>query len=162
NILWQKQAVQDLDGKRTVWGYCDYPLVDGDKLIVSPGGSKGVVTALDKKTGAVVWACPLPEGDAHGHCALVAAEIAGTKQYINHLSKWMVGVAAKDGTLLWKYDGMKTQVAMTHAPVVRDDTVFYASGYRAGHVLLKVGMSDAGWAVSEVYRNVNSDYVPWL
>src|SRR5262249_13770698 len=48
NILWQKQAVQDLGGKRSGWGYCDYPLVDGDNLIVSPGGSKGVVTALDK------------------------------------------------------------------------------------------------------------------
>jgi outer membrane protein assembly factor BamB len=161
-IIWQKRAVEDLGGKRTGWGYCDYPLVDGDNLIVTPGGSKGVVTALDKKTGAVVWACPLPGGDAHGHCTLVAAEIAGTRQYINHLSRWMVGVSAKDGILHWKYDGMKTKIATTHGPVVRDDTVFYASGYGVGHVLLKVGKTDAGWTVTEVYRNVNNDYVPWL
>jgi hypothetical protein len=29
--------------------------VDGDKVVVTPGGSKGAVAALDKKTGAVIW-----------------------------------------------------------------------------------------------------------
>jgi len=31
------------------------PLVDGDKVIVTPGGADATVVALDRKTGAVIW-----------------------------------------------------------------------------------------------------------
>jgi outer membrane protein assembly factor BamB len=161
-VVWQKNALRDLAGKKGTWGFCDYPLVDGNNLIVTPGGTTGAVTALDKKTGAVVWTCPLPEGDTAAHSVLVPAEIAGTKMYVNHLARWMIGVSAKDGSLLWKYDGMKTQIASTHAPVVRGDAVFFASGYRSGHVRLEIGKTENGWAVTEVYRDANNDYVPWL
>jgi protein-L-isoaspartate O-methyltransferase len=92
----------------------------------------------------------------------VPAEIGGVRQYVNHLLKWMIGVSAKDGKLLWKYDGMGTRTAATHAPVIRGDTVFYASGYGVGHALLKVTRKNNDWAVEEVYRLRNNSYVPWL
>jgi outer membrane protein assembly factor BamB len=160
--LWRKHYQKDFGGRRGTWGFCDYPLVDGDRLIVTPGGEKATVAALDKRTGEVVWACPLPGGDSFGYAALVPAEIGGVRQYVNHLAKWMVGVSAKDGKLLWKYDGMGTRVAATHAPVVRGDTVFYASGYGAGHALLRIRRKGNDWAVEEVYRQRTNAYVPWL
>jgi outer membrane protein assembly factor BamB len=160
--LWRKHFEKDFEGRRGPWGFCDYPLVDGDTLIVTPGGEKATVAALNKRTGEVVWACSLPGGDAFGYAVLVPAEIGGVRQYVNHLRKWLIGVSAKDGKLLWKYDGMGTRGAATHAPVIRGDTVFYASGYGAGHALLKITRKGNDWAVEEIYRQRNNSYVPWL
>jgi outer membrane protein assembly factor BamB len=160
--LWRKHFQKDFEGRRGTWGFCDYPLVDGDNLIITPGGEKATVAALNKRTGEVVWTCSLPGGDTFGHSVLVPAEIGGERQYVNHLMKWMIGLSAKDGKLLWKYNGMGTRVAATHAPVVRGDAVFYASGYGAGHVLLKVTRKRNDWAVQETYRLRNNSYVPWL
>jgi outer membrane protein assembly factor BamB len=161
-VVWRKHYQKDFGGRRGTWGFCDYPLVDADHLIVTPGGEKAAVAALNKRTGKLVWACPLPGGDTFGYAALVPAEIGGVRQYVNHLARWMVGVSAKDGKLLWKYDGMGTRIAATHAPVVRGDTVFYASGYGAGHALLKITRKGDDWAVEEAYRQRNNAYVPWL
>jgi outer membrane protein assembly factor BamB/precorrin-6B methylase 2 len=160
--LWRKHFQKDFDGKKSSWGYCDYPLVDGDRVILTPGGEKAAVVALDKKTGEVIWKCTLPGGDMAAHSVLVAAEIGGVRQYVNHLTRTMVGVAAGDGKLLWTYTGLTTRVATTHAPVIDGDSIFYASGYGAGHVLLKVSKSDAGdFKVAEIYK-ARGDYVSWL
>ena len=160
--VWRKHFATDLGGRKGSWGFCDYPLVDGENLIVSPGGTAGTITSLNKKTGAINWKCSLPGGDTHGHSVLIAAEIAGTRQYITHLAKWMVGVSAKDGTLLWKIDDMKTVIATTHAPIVRGESVFYASGYKAGHIQFTLSRASNGWHVQNLYRDVNNNYVPWL
>jgi outer membrane protein assembly factor BamB len=53
--LWRKNALTDLGGKKGPFGFCDYPLVDGDRLIVTPGGERAAVAALDRRTGAVAW-----------------------------------------------------------------------------------------------------------
>jgi hypothetical protein len=57
---------------------------------------------------------------------------------------------------------MGTRTAATHAPVIRGDTVFYASGYAAGHALLKIVRKGNDWAPQEAYRQRNLAYVPWL
>src|SRR5262249_16421580 len=41
--------------KKMGWGFTWSPLVDGDRLIIAPGGPKGLLAALDKKTGTVIW-----------------------------------------------------------------------------------------------------------
>jgi hypothetical protein len=159
--LWRKHFEKDFEGRRSPWGFCDYPLVDGDNLIITPGGERATVAAVNKRTGAVVWVCPLPGGDTFSHTVLVSAEIGGVRQYVNHLMHSMIGVSAKDGKLLWKYDGM-ARGAATHAPIVRGDTVFYASGYGAGHALLKITRKQSNWAVEEIYRLRNNSTLPWL
>ena len=160
--IWRKHFQKDFEGRRGPWGFCDYPLVDGENLIISPGGQKATVVALNKKTGERIWACAVPGGDTHGHAAPMIATIGGTRQYVFHLAKWMVGVSAREGELLWKYDGMGTRVATTHAPIIRDDTIFYASGYLVGHALLKAGNAGGTWKITEVYRLKSPVYLPWL
>src|SRR5262249_33337629 len=45
---------------------------------------------------------------------------------------------------------------------VRGDTVFYASGYGAGHALLKITPQSNDWAVKEIYRLRNNLCLAWL
>src|SRR5437588_29333 len=52
---WRVRLAVDLRGDLPYWGYSESPLVDGPNVICTPGGSRGALAALDKKTGKVVW-----------------------------------------------------------------------------------------------------------
>src|SRR5438067_1637708 len=60
-LKWKKDLVKDFGGNKrngANWGYSESPLVDGDKVVCTPGGSSATMLALNKKTGEVVWKCP--------------------------------------------------------------------------------------------------------
>ncbi len=99
--LWRKKYAEDFQGRSSPFGWTDYPLVDGEKLVCTPGGKETFHVALDRKTGKVLWKSALPEGLSPSHSPLVAAEVAGVRQYVQNLGGGLVGVSAKDGQL-WK------------------------------------------------------------
>ena len=76
------------------------PLIDGEKLIVSPGGSGAGVVALNKADGSVIWKS---ESDEPGYSSPIVAEIAGVKQYVLLTGEAGIGLRASDGRLLWRY-----------------------------------------------------------
>ena len=157
--VWRRHYVKDFGGKKGTWGFCDYPLVDGDRLIVCPGGEKNTVAALDRKTGEILWACPI-KGESAAHSVLIAAELGGVKQYIVPLSREMHGIST-EGKRLWSTAGLILRTATTHAPIARDGRVYFASGYGAGHTLLAVNKAGDEWTVKEAYKGKLST-VPWL
>ena len=50
-IQWQKSLRKDFGGKPGTWAYSESPLVDGDTVVCTPGGSEATLVALNKKTG---------------------------------------------------------------------------------------------------------------
>ena len=58
--VWHRNLVKDFNGSMGGWDYCESPLVDGDRLIVTPGGKEATMVALDKKTGETIWKCAIP------------------------------------------------------------------------------------------------------
>lgn len=136
--LWQKSYSNDFGAKSPTWGFCDYPLVDGDKLICTPGGPQAAIMALNKKTGHLIWKSSSPDNQRSAYTAMVVAEVGGIRQYVTSLSGGMVGVAANDGRLLWYYKGSARYAANSYTPIVRRDLVFYAWGYHRGITLLKL------------------------
>ena len=157
--LWRINYLTDLEGKRGPWGFCDFPLVDGDRLIITPGGPSATIAALDKRTGKVRWKCPAGEGFMAGHAVLKPAELGGVKQYVHVLFGGMIGVST-DGKLLWRYTVARVRTAVTHAPIIRGDTIFYASGYGAGSVLVKVTRSNGEFKVDEVWKQPAANFRP--
>ena len=53
-VRWQT-TMQELGGETPNWGYAESVLIDGDKLVCTPGGSQGTLAALHKETGEVLW-----------------------------------------------------------------------------------------------------------
>lgn len=149
---WRKDYVKDLGGRPGPWGYCDYPLVDGDRLICSPGAADGAVVALDKLTGDVEWRCPVTGCTRGTYAAVVAAEIAGRWQYVQQLECGAVGIGA-DGKLLWRYDALRTPQGNVHTAIVRGDGVYCSGGWSQGAALIEVSRkADGAFAVRERYR----------
>src|SRR5690606_682260 len=46
-LLWRKNFVSDFGGTFGGWNYTESPLVDGDKLVCTPGGPGAEMVALD-------------------------------------------------------------------------------------------------------------------
>lgn len=152
NELWRKNLKSDFGGsKADGWGYSESVLIDGDRLICTPGSSKATMVALDKKSGDPIWKCA-SEGDrGAGHASIVIATIGGNRVYVTTTGSGALGVRADDGERLWQYPIDRT-TAVIPTPIVRGDLVFFAAGYKRGGALLKQkATGDGKVEVEEVY-----------
>ena len=148
-IVWRHDVVKDFGGRVPKWGYAESVLVDGPWVICTPGGPKATIAAIDKNTGRLVWASPV--GDPADYASVIKVMIGDSKQYVNLTRKGVIGVAAKDGKFLWRYDAPASRVANCSACLTSGDTVFAASNYGTGGGLVKIELSADGFAANEVY-----------
>lgn len=142
SIRWSKNLRSEFGGKPGKWAYAESPLIDGDALICSPGGSKATVVALNKSDGEPIWKAPLEKADDAGFSSPVVATIRGTKQYVLFLSKGVVGLNAETGELLWRYAGTSDKDANVQTPVVRGNLVYTGAG-RVGGGLIRISAGDS-------------------
>jgi outer membrane protein assembly factor BamB len=149
--VWRKDIRKEFGGQVGGWDYSESPLVDGEKLVVTPGGKKAALAALNKKTGETLWTCPIPEAGNAEYSSVIAADVEGTRQYIQFLKKGVVGVAAADGRFLWRYDKPANGTANCSTPLFADGHVFAASAYGNGGGLAKVTKDGDGFKAEEVY-----------
>ena len=135
------------------WGYAGAPLVDGDHLICAPGGKKGLLAALDKNTGDLVWQSKeLPQQTSYS--STLAVEIGGVRQYIQVVNSGVVGVAASDGKRLWSYRRANAYDDVVIAtPVFQDNLVFATVGFQQGCDLIKLVPADGKFTVEKVLSN---------
>lgn len=151
-VQWKKDLKSDFGGKKDdSWGYSESILIDGPNLICTPGGEANTVVALNKSTGEKVWSCSRAGDRGAGHASVVISQIGDTKVYVQTTGSGPMGVRAKDGKLMWKYDIEKT-TAVIPTPIVREDLVFFTAGYDRGGALLKqVTTASGNVEVKEVY-----------
>src|SRR6185295_15517656 len=149
-IRWQKSIRKEFGGQPHDWAYAESPLVDGDVLVVTPGGAEATMVALNKKTGALIWKSAIPGGDPAGYASAIVAQGGGRKQYVQCLSKGMVGVDANTGEFLWRYKEVVKGPAQVFTPVARDGYV-YAGALGIGGGLVRLKPEGNGVALEQVY-----------
>lgn len=148
--VWRKNILKEFGGHNPGWLISESPLVDGNRLIVTPGGREASIVALDKMTGQTVWTTKeLSDGAAYSSC--ITGDIGGVHTIMNFTSRAAVGVRANDGKLMWRYDRAANGTANCTTPVFADNKVFFTSAYGTGGALL--GLSGQGGEVKaqEIY-----------
>jgi outer membrane protein assembly factor BamB len=154
---WRRSLARDFGGEMmSGWKFSESPLVDGDRLIVTPGSRSAGLVALDKATGKEIWRTALPElgtkgRDGAGYSSIVISNALGVKQYVQLLGRGLVGVRASDGKFLWGYNRIANHVANISTPIVRANWVFASTGYQTGAVLLELQKAGDGVQAKEVY-----------
>jgi outer membrane protein assembly factor BamB len=146
--IWVQNIVQKFRGDVPHWGISESPLVDGDKLIVTPGGSEGAVVALEKKTGKPIWKS---QKDSAAYSSPLAFGAGNARQYVVFTAANVLGLSASTGELLWKYNKVVNGTANIATPIYRDGHLFVSSDYGTGCALLRI--DPASGKASEVYFN---------
>jgi outer membrane protein assembly factor BamB len=151
-IRWKKNLQTDFGGQPGTWAYAESPLVDGDVVVVTPGGKDATLIALNKKTGDVFQKYPVPEGDAAGYSSIIIVDAAGVRQYVQFLAKGVVGVDAKTGKFLWRYDKTTGRSPANISTPVAGDSCIYTGTHYTGGGLVKLSPDGMGGVkTDEVY-----------
>ncbi len=149
-VLWTKNLVSDFGGEvMSDWGYAEAPLIEGDKILCTPGGKDGTVVALDRKTGSLIWQSNDLQ-DPAAYSSLVAAEIAGKKQAVVLTGASVAGIDVENGKVLWQI-ARKGKIAVVPTPIIHEDHVWVTSGYGVGSHQYKISASDGKFTAEEVY-----------
>lgn len=146
-----RASMTEIGGKVPNWGYTESPLVDGNLVICTPGGSQGTMAAFDKATGKKAWQSKEWTEEAH-YSSIVPADYNGARQLIQLAVKTFAGINAADGKLLWKADFPNGKVAVIPTPIFHDGQVFITAGYKAGCKSVKIGPNNE---VTELYENAD-------
>ena len=150
-VRWQKNLRTDFGGQPGIWAYAESPLIDGDVLVCTPGGAEATLVALNKRTGQLLWKSPVPGGDQAAYASAIVATVAGVRQYVQFLQKGLVGVDAKSGKFLWRYDKTaQGSPANIPTPVGRDNYIYSATG-RGGGGLIKLNVNQNRAEPEQVY-----------
>jgi outer membrane protein assembly factor BamB len=154
---WRKSLTRDYSGyMMSIWKFAESPLVDGAKLVFTPGAESATIVAVDKKSGADLWRAAVPRigskgKDGAGYASIVISQGGGVRQYVTVTGRGLVSVRSNDGKFLWGYNKIANNVANIPTPIARGDYVFGSTGYQSGAALLKLSKDGDGVKADEVY-----------
>ena len=148
--VWQRNILKEFGGRNIGWLLSESPLVDGNNVIVSPGGRGAGMVALDKMSGATVWASKELSDEA-GYASPVVADVQGIRTIMTLTGEAAVGVRASDGKLMWRYERVANRTANIATPVFSDNKVFYTSAYGTGGALLGLKLQGSEIKAEEIY-----------
>ena len=146
--VWNADLVKNFGGKAPYWGFSESVLVHGNNVVVTPGGAKGAIVALNKITGKQIWQSKEIKDGAQ-YSSIIPIKHNGDDQYVQLFMKSLVGVSASDGSLLWKTD-WNGRTAVIPTPIYKNGNIYISSGYNVGCKLINLSQDNK---VSEVYNN---------
>jgi outer membrane protein assembly factor BamB len=146
--IWGFNIVDHFHGQMPHWGISESPLVDGDRVIVTPGGPGAAVVALDKTTGKPLWQS---QSDSAGYSSPMLYGAGDSRSVVVFTADAAMGLDLASGKLHWRYERVANGTANIATPIVHGGEIFLSSDYGTGCVLLKAGSNDA----AELYFNRN-------
>jgi outer membrane protein assembly factor BamB len=149
-LVWTLSLVRDFGGSVPNWGYSESPLVHGERLIVTPGGSGHGVVALDKRTGRRLWSS---QSDGAAYSSPILARVGEMDTILVFTDRGALGLRADNGELLWRYDKVSNRTANIATPIYKDGFAFFSSDYGTGCALLQLTAEGGGVRAKEVYFN---------
>ncbi|MQY78854.1 MAG: PQQ-binding-like beta-propeller repeat protein [Bacteroidetes bacterium] len=160
-IKWSKNHYQLYGSSPVMFGISESPLIVDDKVIASPGGKKASLVAFNIENGDIIWeAEPLNEEPQYVNPKLV--QYGGRKIIVTNTSRYIIGVDARDGKLLWKINYSAINAGSgrdrgNHAttPLHRDGLILIANGY--DFVALQLKLSKDGSDAEVVWENRDLD-----
>jgi outer membrane protein assembly factor BamB len=141
-LLWEHNLLTEYGAANPKWGFACSPLIDGGLVFVNPGGPAGKsLAAFDKESGKEVWKS---QDDPAGYSSPVAITVEGERQIVFFTAHSLVGVAARDGALRWRFPWPTDFGVNAATPIpIRAKVggkerhyLFITSGYKKGSALV--------------------------
>jgi outer membrane protein assembly factor BamB len=152
-LKWSVSLVGEFGATVPEWYAGQCPLVDGDKVILAPGGNDALLVALDVSTGNVHWRTPNPQDWKMTHSSIMPMDYLGRRQYVYCASRGVVGVDAQDGALLWETTDWKISIATVPSPLpLTDGRIFLTGGYGAGSLMVQLQERDGRLSLKTLFK----------
>jgi outer membrane protein assembly factor BamB len=138
---WSVDLPKKFGSKPATWGYAESPLVDGDKVFITPGG-KSVMVALDAATGETQWTTT-GFTSWSAMCSPIIIEHNGTRQIITLTAKYAISVDRKTGRLNWRHRHKTSGGVHCTTPAYQAGSIYCSTGYGAGGIRLDLPTGEA-------------------
>jgi outer membrane protein assembly factor BamB len=148
--VWSVNFVKDLGGKVPQWGYSESVLIDGGRVVGTPGGENFMV-AFDKKSGERVWSSKGFDSGAE-YVSIMKAEIGGVPIYVTACKPGLVAFHSETGELQFTSPKTGNRTAVIPTPIVQGNELYHSSAYKAGNSLLKLSAANNKVSMEEVYH----------
>jgi len=129
NELWAVDVLEQFGGRNIMWAVSECLLIDGDRVIVTPGGTKALMAALDKQTGRTLWTTEPLDDDSASHSSPILFRYDGRRMIVNCSSAHGFGVDADTGELLWTVPLRNPHGVNVSTPVYDSGRVFFVTPY---------------------------------
>jgi outer membrane protein assembly factor BamB len=158
-LVWRKNLVTEFGGvvprSKDYSGYAESPLVYDDWVIVTPGGTRNTIVALNKLTGKLAWRTPIPEsfpgGSRAAFSSIVPGDFTGSMDFVQVLPGGVVGVSER-GELAWRWTRPVSDGNHAASALVARNTVFASAGPGRGSGLARIELSPEGGTITgEMY-----------
>lgn len=121
--VWEMPAFERFEGLPQD-GTAESPLVFDDKVIVTPGGSKTTMVALDRLTGKTVWESE-SLNDSVNFTSPILVQTKNTKAIFTSTLHYDIFVDGNTGKIIWKGDHLSGMV-----PLVFNNQVYFSGEYQ--------------------------------
>ena len=127
--LWAADILERFGGRNITWAISECLLVDGPRVIVTPGGTKALMAALDKRTGETLWTTEPLATDRTSHSSPILFRYAGRRLIANCSSAHGFGVDADTGKLLWTIPLNNPHGVNVATPIYGAGCLFFVTPY---------------------------------
>lgn len=149
--VWRKNLEKDFGGRCGGWSYSESPLVDGERVVCTPGGGRGSLAALNKRTGELLWQTK-DFSDSAEYSSPIVGQLGGRRQYIQLTGEHVAGVEPETGKLLWRA-ARHGETATVPTPICHEGLVYVTSGYGIGCNLFRVTKTGETYRAEQVWAN---------
>ena len=149
---WSHSLPREFGSSPPQWGYATSPLVEGNLVLVEPGGSNGKsLAAFDKKSGRLIWSS---YDDPTGYSSPLAVSVNGVRQILFFTAKHLVSVEPAEGRVYWDHPWRTSYDVNAATPIfISPDKVFVSSGYDKGSAVLQIRADGDSARVSALWES---------
>lgn len=145
-ITWKVNILERFSAPQNEWHLAEALLVDGPRVICTPGGPDAAMAALDRKTGETVW---VTKGltDMTAYVAPLLVDHNGRRIIFTETSKYLICVDANTGALLWMHEHPTQYDIHAVTPIYHAGSLYYVAGYKSGGGRLTLSKDAASYTV---------------
>ncbi len=157
-VLWSRDMFESFGAQEIPWGIAESPLIDGDRIIITPGGREHNVVALNRFTGEIIWSSK-GNGEQSAYCSPILVEHNDTRLIVTMTAESVLGIDADSGQTYWRIVHKQGNKINANSPLYDSGRVFCASAHAdttRGHLMIQLSedgkTAEVGWRNEEWFN----------
>ncbi len=150
--MWSRNVLEENQTPNLIFGMSASPLVDGDRVVVAPGGVENAVISFDRNNGSRIWASGSESGS---YSSPQIESICGVKSVLSFNGDGLSGFRFSDGKPMFHVPWLANPAEKNNVcqPIVVETNVkrsriFVSSGYGKGSAVFEIRKTGQAFEVS--------------